>query len=79
MNRVSIYLIKKYQALSKTKGKCRLSPTCSNYALACYQQFNFFTATYLTAKRLLKCAKRGQANEYDPAPNNIKGDFKWLI
>lgn len=35
---------------------CRFSPTCSHYALICYQKYNPFKATAKTIWRLLRCA-----------------------
>ena len=51
------FFIKVYQmAVSPLFGpRCRFYPSCSEYALIVYKKFNFFRATSLTFKRLIKC------------------------
>ncbi len=68
-NKLPIKLIEKYQqGISPTKPpRCRFTPTCSQYAKECYQKFNFAKASYLTAKRLLKCNPLFKPG-YDPVP-----------
>ena len=74
------WLIKKYQLFSKqNKGKCRLLPTCSNYALIALNRFGFIKGNFLILKRLLKCGFIKCPNNTDRVPYNIKGDYKWLI
>jgi len=48
-------------------GKCRFIPTCSRYALDAYRARNPLTATFLTARRLLRCHPWG-GDGYDPVP-----------
>lgn len=69
MKRIALKLIDFYQKkISPTMGKkCRYMPTCSEYAKICYQRFNFFYASYLTAKRILKCNPLFDM-KYDPVP-----------
>ncbi|MBE7060655.1 MAG: membrane protein insertion efficiency factor YidD [Ruminococcaceae bacterium] len=58
MNRLFILLIKLYRRFispMKRRSSCRFYPTCSQYALMCYERFNFFKATGLTIWRLLRC------------------------
>lgn len=62
-----IKLIKIYQKKNPYRGRCRFSPTCSNYALEAYQKFNFFYATFLSIKRILKCNPLFKGG-YDPLP-----------
>ena len=52
-----IILIKLYQRfLSPMLGAtCRFYPTCSTYALQCYQNYGLVTGSLLTIKRLCKC------------------------
>ncbi len=52
-----IFLIKQYQRfLSPMLGaSCRFYPTCSTYALECYQNYGLVSASLLTIKRLCKC------------------------
>ena len=69
MSRLVVVLIKFYQTfISPLLGpKCRFYPTCSQYALICYTNFNFFKATYLTTKRILKCHPLCEGG-FDPVP-----------
>lgn len=48
-------------------GKCRFVPTCSRYALDAYLSLDPFRATWLTARRLLRCQPWGRSG-YDPVP-----------
>ena len=52
-----IFLIKLYQRfLSPVLGTtCRFYPTCSTYALQCYQNYGLISGSLLTIKRLCKC------------------------
>ena len=47
--------------------RCRYYPSCSQYAKECYTKFNFFKASFLSAKRLLKCNRLFKGG-YDPVP-----------
>lgn len=68
-NKKIVKLIEGYQQgiSSTTPPRCRFTPTCSNYAKECYMKFNFFKASYLTTKRLLKCNPLFKGG-YDPVP-----------
>ena len=73
-------LIKKYQHFSKqNRGKCRLSPTCSYYALIALNRFGFIKGNFLILKRLFKCGFGRRSIITDRVPLNIKGEYKWLI
>lgn len=48
---------------------CRFRPTCSQYALECFQNFSFGKAFLLTIKRLSKCHPFG-GKGYDPVPDS---------
>ena len=52
-----IFMIKQYQRfLSPILGtSCRFYPTCSTYALRCYQEYGLVTGSLLSIKRLCKC------------------------
>ncbi|HHU56001.1 MAG TPA: membrane protein insertion efficiency factor YidD [Acholeplasmataceae bacterium] len=67
MKKLMIKLIKAYQKNYPYRGRCRYNPTCSQYALEAYQNFNFFYATFLTIKRILKCNPLFKGG-YDPLP-----------
>lgn len=66
MRKLAIKLIKIYQR-NHTTPRCRYSPTCSNYAIGVYQKFNFFKASYLSIKRIIKCNPLSIGG-YDPVP-----------
>ena len=50
-------------------GHCRFQPTCSNYALAVYRTLNPARATWLTARRVLRCHPFGGSG-FDPPPEH---------
>lgn len=64
-----IKLIKFYQRNKGIigTGKCRYIPSCSHYGLECYENFNFFKATFLTIFRILRCNPLSKGG-YDPIP-----------
>lgn len=70
-NKIPLKLISLYQNSidpnSPIRCRCRFTPTCSHYAKGCYEKFNFFKASFLTAKRLLKCNPLFKPG-YDPVP-----------
>ena len=46
---------------------CRFEPSCSVYAVTCFQRLPFFTACFYIVRRLLKCHP-GHPGGYDPVP-----------
>ena len=75
MNKIIIKLIKIYQSTpTNMHNACRFTPTCSNYALEAYSNYNFFKASFLTIKRLLRCRPFGKSG-YDPVPK-IGGNYE---
>lgn len=80
MKWLAIGLLKIYKVtLSKLIGNnCKYFPTCSVYSMEAYYSYGFFTGSWLTLKRLLRCnpwAKGG----VDNLPLNIKGEAKWSL
>ncbi len=75
-NKLAQKLIRGYQKgySANTPPKCKYFPTCSNYALECYQKFNFFKASFLTIWRLLRCNPFSKGG-YDPVPKTKKEKF----
>ncbi len=69
MNKIPIKTIQWYQQnISPHSGHhCRHKPTCSAYAVTAYERFNFFKASFLTAKRILTCNPLFKP-KYDPVP-----------
>lgn len=72
-SRLAVILIRAYQIiLSPYLGRnCRFYPTCSNYAIAVYQEWGFLRGTLLTIKRLLKCGVWNPGG-YDPPPTKTQ-------
>jgi len=72
MKKVMIYIIKKYkQAFSGKNPSCKYRPTCSSYAIQCYENYNFFYATLLAIWRILRCNPFSKGG-YDPIPKYKK-------
>lgn len=66
----AIQAIKNYKNtkhLTTGSGRCKHYPSCSNYAIECYEKFNFIKATCLTAWRLIRCNPLTR-KVYDPVP-----------
>ena len=68
-----IFLIRFYQLIISPNlpPSCRYTPTCSQYALLCFKEFNILKALYLTTKRILSCHPWGGSG-YDPIPSKGK-------
>lgn len=68
MNKIIIFLIKvyrKYISALLGHGKCRFTPTCSEYALQAFSKYGFFKATIKTVWRILRCNPFSKGG-YDP-------------
>lgn len=69
MRKIAILLINFYQKVISryifVEAHCRFYPTCSEYAKEAYEKYNFFKATFLTIKRILKCHPFHKGG-YDP-------------
>ena len=77
--KIELFLIRCYQKYPKTNGRCRLTPTCSNYALTALYRFGLIKGNFLILKRLFLCSSKKSNILVDNVPQNIKGDYKWLI
>lgn len=72
MKKIIIKLIKLYQATPLgSHSKCRFTPTCSNYAIECFETYGVFKGFYLSFKRILRCNPLGKIG-YDPVPKKEK-------
>ena len=81
MKYLAIALLKLYKAtISKLKGgkRCIYTPSCSVYSMEAYARHGFFAGSFLTAKRLFRCAPWGKGG-FDPVPMNPRGKLKWHI
>ena len=57
-----LLLIRAYQVVSPLKqwilgpyARCRFHPTCSEYALECFQRYNPIKATLMSFSRIARC------------------------
>ena len=57
---------------------CRYYPSCSTYALLAIKEYGIIKGIFLGAKRILRCNHFHEGG-YDPVPDNIKGDIKWIL
>ncbi|MDD3129423.1 MAG: membrane protein insertion efficiency factor YidD [Candidatus Izemoplasmatales bacterium] len=70
-----IKLIKNYQTATRAKNPtCKYHPTCSNYAIDAYKNYNVFKASLLTLWRVIRCNPFSNGG-YDPIPK-YKKKFK---
>lgn len=71
-----IVLIRSYQrclsplliAFFGPQAGCRFVPTCSQYAIECFQSHPFFWAVWLTLKRIGRCHPYHPGG-FDPVPD----------
>ena len=66
-NEKTIKLIKLYQKHKRISGRCHFIPSCSNYAIGCYEKFNWFYASFLTGFRIIRCTPFTK-RRVDPVP-----------
>ena len=73
-----IVFIKQYQRfLSPMLGTtCRFYPTCSTYALQCYQDYGLVTGSLLSIKRLCKCHPFHPGGLDEVPTKDINPDYK---
>lgn len=57
---------------------CVFTPSCSSYTIEAVKKFGAVKGTAMGIKRLARCHPHAK-NRFDPVPENIKGDYKWLI
>lgn len=68
MRKLAIKMIRFYQTHKiYDQAHCKYNPSCSNYAIGAYEKFNFFTASFLTFYRILRCNPFSKGG-YDPVP-----------
>ena len=80
MRFVCIFFVKIYQHTISGlfPHKCCFTPTCSEYAITAFSRFGVIKGFGLSFKRIVRCRKKTKVS-YDPVPQNIKGDYKWLL
>lgn len=64
-----IFLIRIYQWILSPwlGGRCRYTPTCSQYGIEALKKYGLFKGGYLTVRRVLSCHPLG-GHGYDPVP-----------
>jgi len=69
MTRVAILLLRFYRAWISPAlpATCIYSPSCSAYALEAYDRHGFWRGTWMTARRLARCAP-WRTGGFDPVP-----------
>ncbi|HDH96397.1 MAG TPA: membrane protein insertion efficiency factor YidD [Proteobacteria bacterium] len=78
MRRIAILIIKLYQRVLGPilGGRCRFQPSCSQYAIGCFEKHGFFKAVVLVAWRIFRCQPLFKGG-YDPVPEP-KGKDRWI-
>ncbi len=68
MKKGLIWIIERYQKLpGPWRGKCRYTPTCSEYAKEAIQEYGIIKGSFMSLKRIIRCAPWGGSG-YDPVP-----------
>lgn len=57
---------------------CIYTPSCSTYGITAIKRFGVVMGIFLTTKRIFHCHRLKQGG-FDPVPENIKGDIKWIL
>ncbi|MEM4270871.1 MAG: membrane protein insertion efficiency factor YidD [Candidatus Pacearchaeota archaeon] len=77
MRKLFISFIRLYQKFISPllPRSCRFYPSCSEYAVQCFECHNVFYAIFLTMKRILKCNPLFEGG-FDPVPcSHIKHSY----
>jgi putative membrane protein insertion efficiency factor len=61
-----------------TAEACIHTPTCSAYAIEAIEKHGAFKGVWLAFRRILGCVPWRHGG-FDPVPDNLKGDMKWLF
>ncbi|MBN2830432.1 MAG: membrane protein insertion efficiency factor YidD [Candidatus Cloacimonetes bacterium] len=69
LNSLPILLLQLYKRLISPMfpPTCRFTPSCSTYSLQAFRKYNFFKATFLSLKRIIKCHPFHPGG-FDPLP-----------
>ena len=57
---------------------CIYVPSCSTYGLEAIKKFGPIQGSFLIVKRIIRCNPYRDGG-YDPVPDNIKGEMKWVL
>lgn len=58
--------------------QCIYYPTCSYYMMEAILKHGVFKGIFLGTKRLFRCVPWKEGG-FDPVPDNLRGDMKWLF
>jgi len=58
--------------------RCIYQPSCSTYGLTAIRRFGAVKGGYLALRRIFRCHPLAKGG-FDPVPDNLKGEIKWLI
>lgn len=77
MRRLAILLLRGYQLVVSPwlPPACRFIPTCSNYAIGCYERHGALRGTWLTLRRLARCQPFCAAG-HDPVPTSPTSEMR---
>lgn len=72
-SRIGVVLVHTYQLLLSpfVGGACRFEPSCSEYAIAAFEQHGLVKGARLTVRRLSKCHPLGP-HGFDPVPGDTR-------
>lgn len=57
---------------------CIYIPSCSKYTMEALIKHGAFKGFIMGCRRIWRCAPWGKGG-FDPVPDNMKGDIKWLL
>lgn len=80
MKYILLFLIKIYKKLFSPmlNSGCRFVPTCSQYSAQAIEKHGALKGGFFAARRVLSCNHFSKGG-FDPVPDNIKGDIKWVL
>lgn len=59
-------------------NSCKFTPSCSSYMLIAIKKHGILRGFLMGTKRVLRCNPKAKGG-FDPVPENIKGDVKWIV
>lgn len=59
-------------------NSCKFTPSCSSYMLIAIKKHGILRGFLMGTKRVLRCNPKAKGG-FDPVPENIKGDAKWIV
>lgn len=65
MKKLSLKVLKAFQAINRTPGNCRFTPTCSVYSYQAIDKYGILNGGLLSLKRIFKCHPWNQGGK-DP-------------